>query len=138
MSIIVESLGGSRLLLRIGGHAVIADQPESAGGSDLGPTPTELFVASLAGCVSYYAVRFLQRRGVDTEGMAVSCHFTMSEEPPHRVAAITVEVPVAASIDPNWLAPLQRAVEHCTVHNTLHQPPEVRVLVAPASVAPAA
>jgi len=130
MSIVVESQGGARLLLRIRDHEVIADQPEQARGSDAGPTPTELFVASLAGCVAYYAVTFLQRRGVDTEGMQVVCRHTMSDEGPHRVASIDVDVPVPAGIDPNWLAPLQRSIDHCVVHNSLVQPPEVRIRLA--------
>lgn len=127
MSIVVESQGGARLLLRIRDHELVSDQPEEARGSDAGPTPTELFVASLAGCVAYYAAVFLQRRGVDTTGMQVTCSHTMSDDRPHRVAGIEVEVPVPAGIDPNWLAPLQRSIDHCVVHNSLEQPPEVRI-----------
>ena len=46
---------GDRFDIAIRGHVVHVDQPESDGGSDTGPTPTELFVASLASCVAFYA-----------------------------------------------------------------------------------
>jgi uncharacterized OsmC-like protein len=48
-------LGGDRFVLEVRGHQLYVDQPREAGGSDAGPTPTELFVASLAGCVGFYA-----------------------------------------------------------------------------------
>src|SRR6266496_433693 len=53
----------------IRGHRLTVDQPVEAGGANLGPTPTELFAASLAACVGFYAGRFLRpprpgRRGV--------------------------------------------------------------------------
>jgi putative redox protein len=127
MSITVASLGGAKLRLDIRGHELIADQPESAGGSDAGPTPTELLVASLAGCVAYYAAIFLQRRGVDTDAMTVACDYQMSTDRPARVVAIEVDLSLPEGVRPEWMEPLERAVDHCAVHNTLRQPPEVSI-----------
>jgi putative redox protein len=39
------------------------------GGGDVGPTPTELFVAGLASCVAFYARRYLRRHDIDAEGL---------------------------------------------------------------------
>ena len=33
-------------------HTVVADEPAEAGGTDLGPKPTELLAAALAGCTA--------------------------------------------------------------------------------------
>src|SRR6266542_1345421 len=52
----------------IRGHRLTVDQPVEAGGENLGPTPTELFAASLAACVGFYAGRFLRRHGLAVEG----------------------------------------------------------------------
>src|SRR6266498_6065514 len=52
----------------IRGHRLTVDQPVEAGGANLGPTPTELFAASLAACVGFYAGRFLRRHGLAVEG----------------------------------------------------------------------
>ncbi|MET8897007.1 OsmC family protein [Streptomyces albogriseolus] len=40
------------------GHRLRVDQPLDAGGTDTAPTPTELFAASLATCVAFYAGRY--------------------------------------------------------------------------------
>ena len=48
----VRHQGGDRFEIDVRGHRVIVDQPSGAGGSDKGPTPTELFVAGLASCVA--------------------------------------------------------------------------------------
>jgi len=46
--------GGQRFALHIRGHELVVDQPPSAGGADAGPSSTELFVASLVGCIAHY------------------------------------------------------------------------------------
>ena len=40
-----------RFDIQIRGHTITVDQPTEIGGDDVGPTPTELFVAGLASCV---------------------------------------------------------------------------------------
>jgi putative redox protein len=123
----VESLGGDRHRVCVRGHELIVDQPREDGGEDAGPTPVDLFVASLAACVSHYARRGLGRSG---EGPTVRCRWTMSETPPWRVAAIDIDVNLPHDVEPARLAAVQRAVAHCTVHNTLVDPPRVRIRAA--------
>jgi DNA-binding FrmR family transcriptional regulator len=48
---------GDQFQLQVRGHRLLCDQPLADGGTDQGPTPTELFVASLAACVGFYARR---------------------------------------------------------------------------------
>src|SRR5439155_5370170 len=66
---------GDRFLIDVRGHDLLVDQPIDAGGGDVGPTPTELFVASLAACIGFYAGRFLRRHELPVEGLRVSADF---------------------------------------------------------------
>ena len=43
-------LGGFRTDVRLGGHRLVADEPRSVGGMNLGPTPYDLLSAALATC----------------------------------------------------------------------------------------
>ncbi|MET0836003.1 MAG: hypothetical protein ABWY97_04415, partial [Thermoleophilaceae bacterium] len=42
--------GGFRTLVDARGHEFTVDEPESAGGGNLGMMPTEVFLASVASC----------------------------------------------------------------------------------------
>jgi uncharacterized OsmC-like protein len=119
--------GGDRLLMTVRGHGVRSDQPVADGGDDSAPTPTELFLASLAGCVTFYAERFLRRNGLTTEGLAVSCRYTWAESP-HRVGAIDLDVE-APGLTAEKRNAFTRVIEHCTVHNTLRKPPAVEIRI---------
>jgi putative redox protein len=116
-----------RFSVRIRGHVVMVDQPVEDGGDDMGPTPTELFVAGLAGCVGFYAERFLRRHGLTADGLRVACEFDMAEDRPARVSAIRLTVDVPALLTPQQRVALERVVEHCTVHNSIRQAPDVRI-----------
>ena len=94
MELTVASLGGDRHRIMVRGHEIVVDQPVESGGEDAGPTPTDLFVASLASCVAHYARRGL---GAGGEGPTVRCTWRMSETPPWRVAAIAIDVTLPAS-----------------------------------------
>jgi putative redox protein len=129
---------GDRFQLRVRGHRLTCDQPLADGGTDQGPTPTELFVASLAACVGFYARRFLARHHLDAAGLRVEADFTMSPNRPARVATVTLRLLLPQPLAENRRRALLAVVDHCTVHNSLRTPPEVRVTLAhPADAHPA-
>lgn len=117
---------GDRFRVAVGAHEIVVDQPVAAGGGDAGPTPTELFVASLAACVGFYARRFLARHSLADGALAVSCSFAMSADHA-RVARIAVRVEVPGGVPANVRSALARVVEHCTVHNSIRQAPDVEI-----------
>lgn len=116
--------------VRIGHHHLLVDQPHDVGGEDRGPTPTELFVASLAACVGFYAERFMRRHDIRPEGLAVACDFAMSDERPARVSEIDIEMTLPVGFPPARLPALLRVVEHCTVHNSITRAPSIQIGVA--------
>jgi putative redox protein len=116
-----------RFELQVRGHRLLCDQPPADGGGDQGPTPTELFVGSLAACVAHYARRFLARHHLGAAGLRVEAGFTMSADRPARVDTITLRLLVP---QPHRRRALLAVVDHCTVHNSIRTPPEVRVTLA--------
>ena len=134
----VTHQNNDRFQLQVRGHRLLCDQPPADGGDDQGPTPTELFVASLAACVGFYARRFLARHHLDAAGLRVEAAFTMSADRPARVASITLRLLVPQPLEEHRRRALLAVVDHCTVHNSLRTPPEVRVTLAePARPSPA-
>jgi putative redox protein len=123
----VAHQGADRFELQVRGHRLLCDQPAAEGGGDQGPTPTELFVGSLAACVAFYARRFLGRHDLDPGGLRVEAAFTMSPDHPARVDTITLRLLVPQPLAPTRRRALLAVVDHCTVHNSIRTPPQVHV-----------
>ncbi len=124
----VSHLGGDRFAVEIRGHTVTVDQPVDAGGEDSAPTPTELFVAGLASCVGFYARRYCRRHDIPADGLEVSAGFAIGGRPA-RVTDITVRITPPTALPPERLAAFLAVASHCTVHNTLDEPPAVEITV---------
>jgi len=123
----VRFVAGESYEVSVRGHQVLADQPADAGGQDTAPTPTELFVASLATCVAFYAGRYLTRHGYSRDGLAVSAGFDMASDRPARVSGIRLTVRAPADLPAGRRPALRAVVSHCTVHNSLTSPPPVAI-----------
>ena len=121
--------GGDQFEIDVRGHRVIVDQPTGVGGKDLGPTPTELFIAGIASRVGFYAERFLRRHSLPVEGLEVRCEFKMDPEAA-RVSSVRLRVMVPAFLEEKHRRALLAVVDHCTVHNSLRYPPSVRMTLA--------
>ena len=125
----VGHIDGDAYEIHVRGHRLTVDQPVEAGGTDKAPTPTELFAASLAACVAFYAGRYLDRHGDDRTGLRVHADFDMATDRPARVAAIRVSVHPPAGFPGERLPALTAVAGHCTIHNSLVHAPEVTVSV---------
>lgn len=123
----VRHVAGDRFDVGIRDHVVVVDQPVADGGTDAGPTPTELFVAGLASCVAFYAERFLRRHGLAPDGLGVRCRFAMADGHPARVAEVELTLDLPPRFPESRREALHRVVERCTVHNSLRTPPDVRI-----------
>ena len=89
------------------------------------PQPRPRYFSPGSPAALLYAGRFLRRNGLTTEGLAVACHYAWSENP-HRVGEINLDVEVPGLTAEKREA-FMRVIEHCTLHNTLLRPPEVRL-----------
>jgi len=125
----VEHRGGDRFDIDVRGHVISVDQPVEDGGDDTAPTPTELFIASLASCVAFYARRYLARHDLPTEGLVVEATFDMGTRPA-RVSGIDVRVILPAGVPAERRDALLAVAAHCTVHNTLTTTPKVAITLA--------
>ncbi len=125
----VDHRGGDRFDIGIRSHVVTVDQPEDAGGEDLGPTPTELFVAGLASCVAFYARRYLRRHQLSEDGLAVEASYAMGSKPA-RVAEIRIMIQPPAGLPDERRDALLAVASHCTVHNSITTAPEISVDLA--------
>jgi hypothetical protein len=57
--------------------------------------------------------------------------FDMAEDKPPRLAAMSVTITPPPGLSARRQAGLLAVASHCTVHNTLRQPPAVHIRMAP-------
>ncbi len=136
--LVVRPRGGDRYAVHVRGHELLVDQPASAGGTDSGPTPVELFVASLTSCVAHYAGGFLARHQVSPDGLQVDATWQMAHDRPARVASITLRITPPRGLPPDRLTALLAVARACTVHNSLERAPDLSIEIATEQSSPGA
>jgi len=120
-------LNGKKFETDVGRHRIITDQPAAGGGTDAGPTPPELLLASLGSCAGHYAVEYLQTRSLSAADLEIRVSAAKGSSPA-RLASFRIEVNVPG-IDERHQQGLFRAVKTCLIHNTLLTSPILEVVV---------
>ncbi|WP_067461247.1 OsmC family protein [Actinomadura macra] len=110
-------------------HVIHVDQPYAAGGMDGGPTPVELFVASLGACAAHYARQYMLRHSLPADGLEVTADYAMSPGAPARVSRIGLRVRPSVRLSAKEHMGLMAAVSACTVHNSILDPPRIDVVL---------
>jgi putative redox protein len=103
---------------KLGNHSILIDVPAGMGGSDRGPTPPELFIASLGSCVGAFVVNYCGKSGVDTKDMTVDVTFDKVEDPT-RLVNLKIEVNLSNGDCEKREKAILRVAEHCPVHETI-------------------
>ena len=105
-------------------HVVLIDSSKDEGGDDLGPAPTELFLAALGGCIMINISRIAGRMRIDLRSVRMKIS-GMKEHNEHPSSFTELHVNVAIDANTNNNAKLEKLVrlaeENCTVSNTLRK-----------------
>jgi putative redox protein len=108
------------------GHVLHTDQPRSAGGDDSGPSPFDVFLASLATCAGAYIVAFCDRRGIPTDQIELVQRAIYGEDG-KTLVDVELYVHLPASFPENYRVAVVRAAEGCRVKKVLAHPPRVSI-----------
>lgn len=118
--------GGYRCTVSARQFRIRIDEPESAGGGDTGPQPSEVFLASLAGCFTLALYHVAKKRHLDLPDITVTA--TGTYQGPgfaHLALAVT------SSADREVIEPLiEPAKRVCYVSNTLRDVSDVEVTLS--------
>jgi putative redox protein len=129
MEINVEHLGSVQFEIRARGHSIVSDQPSDRGGFDEGMTPPELLLASLGSCAGYYAAEYLRKNKLASEGTRVRVTCDKVKEPVARMTNFLIQVDLPVELTREQSKGVEKAVEHCLVHNTLLHTPKITLQV---------
>ncbi len=138
MSIYARSLGNVKVEINAGNHSLLADEPIPSGGSDAGPNPYDLLLASLASCKIITMQMYARRKGWPVEGIEISmsthrvhakdCEDCESD-PDARVDIIDTEIRLSGNLDQEQRKRIIEISEKCPVHRTLTSETKIRTVL---------
>jgi putative redox protein len=122
----VTHLGDVQFEVKARQHTLYCDQPASNGGFDEGMTPPELLLASVGACAGHYAVEYLKAHNLLAEGLRIRATAEKAKNPA-RLSEIGIEVTYPFDLAAKDREGVLNAVHKCLIHNTLVNPPKIRV-----------
>ena len=120
----VKYLGGRAFEASSRSHKFIIDQPLGLNGKDAGPTPTELFVTSLASCVGIELAFYCEKFKWDPTGLEVEANYANL---PDRIGKISLEVSLPSAKSEEERKETLGWAEKCFIHNTILHGPEIKI-----------
>lgn len=115
--------GGYRCTVASRQFRIRIDEPENAGGGDTGPQPSEVFLASLAGCFTLALYHVAKKRDIELPDITVTAT-GFYEGPGFARLALEVKSGAGREVMEPLLEPARRV---CYVSNTLRNVSEVEV-----------
>ena len=124
--------GGYRVRVPVRGFVVVSDEPSQYGGTDEGPTPTELLLSSLAVCFTMAVAHAFRKNGVELPDLAVRA---AADYEGLRLSRFRLHVHSSHPRE-EIEAVMDRAKSYCFVSNTLLGRPEIEYAVADGPLMP--
>ncbi len=121
--------GGLAVDAAIGSFVVHTDQPTASGGDNSAPSPFLLFIASIATCAGFFALRFCQQRGIPTDGMELVSAFDTNPES-HKLEKVRIELKLPENFPQKYEQAILRAMDQCAVKRAIMDPPEFEITTA--------
>jgi len=113
--------------IQIGPHQLVADEPVSYGGTDIGASPYDLLLAALGSCTSMTIGLYARKRGWPLENITISLrHLKIHakdcddcETKEGKVDRIWREIHLTGNLTDEQRAKLMEIADKCPVHQTL-------------------
>lgn len=103
-----------------GRHVLIADEPEKAGGTDMGPNPHRFLLAALGSCTSMTLRMYVRRKEWDVGRISVFLrHGLIDREDPRAGQRIERRIAVDGPLSDEQREKLVEIANRCPVHRTL-------------------
>ncbi len=127
-------LGSFRTEVQLGAHALVADEPRSVGGTDLGPTPYDLLSAALATCTSMTLKMYADHKKLALTSATVAVEHgkvhaedcSDCEKADGKIDEFRRSISLEGDLSEAQRQRMLEIADRCPVHRTLHGEIKVR------------
>ncbi|MEO8399445.1 MAG: bifunctional alpha/beta hydrolase/OsmC family protein, partial [Ignavibacteriaceae bacterium] len=113
--------------IKAGRHIFLADEPDSVGGNDLGPTPYDLLIAGLGACTAMTLRMYADRKGIDLKEIKVHLQHSKiyaedrsnCEKPYAKLDSIERIIELEGNFTEDIKNRILEIADKCPVHRTL-------------------
>ena len=136
----IKQGAGFRTECKVGKHTVIIDQPTPAGGTDAGPTPLDVQLIALGGCVAAIGRIIANQRKLAVRGIEVTVEGDIDTDgllgkpTQQRIGfnAITARVKIDADMSPAEKEQFLHDIDaRCPISENLQNATPVSMILAP-------
>jgi ribosomal protein S12 methylthiotransferase accessory factor len=110
------------------GFTIHTDQPVKYGGDGSAPAPFDLFLASIGTCAGFYVQKFLESRGLSTDGVHIDL-VTVKDPERKMLSEISLRVVLPENFPRKYERAIVAAVNQCSVKQHIAAPPQFPVVV---------
>ena len=119
--------------MKVGDHYLTADEPESYGGNNFGPSPYELVSAGLAACTAMTIQMYARRKKWDVQNVEVHISYDKQhaidcencEADTAKIDTFTREIKFTGDLDEKQINRILQIADKCPVHKTLHSETQI-------------
>jgi len=120
--------GGRHIEARIRDLVVVHDKPKEKGYTNLGPTPSEMFLATLASCTMMSTLRVAEVRKVPVQAMSATAELDFDAQDKVSVVRLEIQVQSAAAAK-DWEVIARMAGKFCTIEQLTKPPIQKRFVL---------
>ncbi len=129
-TITAKLTSGTAVRMSNGRHNWSADEPLELKGTDTGPTPYELLLASLASCTCITLAMYARHKGIDLRSVTTAYEYARvhaddcddwEDAKTGFIDQITTNVKIEGDFDEKQRKRLAQVASRCPVHKTLER-----------------
>lgn len=123
----IDAVPYKMIALSGGGNTLIADEPETLGGGNLGFSPDELLCASLGACTAATLRMYADRKGWNMEKATVQVHF--DRKPGEASVVLHRRIRFAGDFTAEQAKRLLEIADKCPMHKLLSNQISIQTVI---------